>query len=373
MRMPLAAIDMLIPLCKGCETLVDCSMRLIPVLRCNHWTGSMVRLKEFIAREASEVGRVIVIATPTMLPEQLLELVKAIHESKKEEMIVFAPWELVVRAHAFGTLEELLHYGMVYTYVVRVRDAETVAQIAKGYGELAEKMSILYYATSPHDAHEMLRVYRWSMPRLALALPEPAVIQVKPVVSGHGFIVAERRAVANISMEKLVDSKEERVLELLILARFPRTAAVSLVHASGILRVTREGAVYSLETRDLMDTLCSAVWRVNLEALVNGIACVNERLIRILHALTNASTLKAASEITGLSYPTIRQILREAEHVLGTRLVKVSKGGSTRGGAVLTADGMTVLKLYEEVRGKLEEELAKLVKEVCRSRKPEAR
>ncbi|GGB96830.1 ModE family transcriptional regulator [Marinobacterium zhoushanense] len=70
-----------------------------------------------------------------------------------------------------------------------------------------------------------------------------------------------------------------------------------------------------------------------------------EKRLRLLEAIASTGSLTAAAELTGVSYKTAWNHLRELNSACGETLVSTSTGGASGGGSRLTDSGEALLKL----------------------------
>jgi molybdate transport system regulatory protein len=70
---------------------------------------------------------------------------------------------------------------------------------------------------------------------------------------------------------------------------------------------------------------------------------------RILSAIRDCGSIKAAAESLGMSYRGLWGRLRQSERRLGLALVDSRPGGGTRGGTTLTPTAIRLLDRYEEM------------------------
>lgn len=82
----------------------------------------------------------------------------------------------------------------------------------------------------------------------------------------------------------------------------------------------------------------------------DGAFLMGPRYLRFLDAVDRTGTIRAAGREVGWSYRTCLNRVREMERVLGARVLETTRGGSSRGGARLTAEARQLVKLYERWR-----------------------
>ena len=71
---------------------------------------------------------------------------------------------------------------------------------------------------------------------------------------------------------------------------------------------------------------------------------------RLLHAVEETGSLRAAAQSMGMAYTKAMKILKNAEKALGFPLTVRTAGGRDGGGSCLTAEGKEWLKRYEGYR-----------------------
>lgn len=70
---------------------------------------------------------------------------------------------------------------------------------------------------------------------------------------------------------------------------------------------------------------------------------------RLLAAISEFQTLKAAAEALGMSYPKALKLVTEMNKAFPLPLILMQHGGVNRGSADLTAAGRNVLEAYSEI------------------------
>ena len=69
----------------------------------------------------------------------------------------------------------------------------------------------------------------------------------------------------------------------------------------------------------------------------------------LLQSVERTASLRKACVETGISYTKALRMLRRLDTELGFAVVDSAKGGNERGGTVLTAQGVRLLRAYEEI------------------------
>src|SRR2546425_7071681 len=78
----------------------------------------------------------------------------------------------------------------------------------------------------------------------------------------------------------------------------------------------------------------------------DGVFLMGPRYLRFLDAVDRTGTIRAAGREVGWSYRTCLNRIREMERVLGAKVLATTRGGSSRGGARLTAEARRLVKLF---------------------------
>jgi len=71
---------------------------------------------------------------------------------------------------------------------------------------------------------------------------------------------------------------------------------------------------------------------------------------RLLHAIEETNSLRAAAMSMGMAYSKALRLMQNAEAALGFALTTRSKGGKNGGGSQLTTEGKEWLERYESYR-----------------------
>jgi molybdate transport system regulatory protein len=106
----------------------------------------------------------------------------------------------------------------------------------------------------------------------------------------------------------------------------------------------------------MLPTDLSAVARVWLER--RGTAVLGEREAALLGAIERARSIKEAAKAAGISYRTAWACLQSMERSLGTPVVRSRAGGPGGGVTTLTDDTRTLLRLYTDVRRRVDAQAA---------------
>lgn len=89
-----------------------------------------------------------------------------------------------------------------------------------------------------------------------------------------------------------------------------------------------------------------------------GAVVLGEREAVLLGALEQSHSIKDAAKAAGISYRTAWARLQSMQHALGAPVVRSRAGGPGGGGTLLTDDTRTLLRLYTDVRRRLDERVA---------------
>ena len=82
----------------------------------------------------------------------------------------------------------------------------------------------------------------------------------------------------------------------------------------------------------------------------DGVFLMGPRYLRFLDAVDRTGTIRAAGREVGWSYRTCLNRIREMERVLGAKVLATTRGGTTRGGALLTPAARRLVKVFEQWR-----------------------
>lgn len=82
----------------------------------------------------------------------------------------------------------------------------------------------------------------------------------------------------------------------------------------------------------------------------NGEKFFGEGPARLLHAIAETGSLRAASMSMNMAYTKALRLMKKAEETLGFALITRTTGGKDGGGSVVTAEGKEWLERYEAYR-----------------------
>jgi molybdate transport system regulatory protein len=77
------------------------------------------------------------------------------------------------------------------------------------------------------------------------------------------------------------------------------------------------------------------------------------RYVRLLEAIDETGSIRAACKVAGVSYRTCLNRLRQMERVMGHVMVETTRGGAKGGGASLTAESRHLVQVYRSWRADL--------------------
>jgi molybdate transport system regulatory protein len=78
------------------------------------------------------------------------------------------------------------------------------------------------------------------------------------------------------------------------------------------------------------------------------------RYVRLLEEIDRRGSIREACSRIGLSYRTCLNRIRQMERVLGSPVVRTTRGGATGGGSELTAEAREIIRLYRQWHTQLE-------------------
>ena len=86
----------------------------------------------------------------------------------------------------------------------------------------------------------------------------------------------------------------------------------------------------------------------------------------LLAAIGESGSIRSAAEQTGMSYMRAWSLVRTMNAAFRAPLVERTRGGSSRGGAALTALGRRVLALYQEMERRASRAIAPVWQRIAR-------
>jgi len=93
---------------------------------------------------------------------------------------------------------------------------------------------------------------------------------------------------------------------------------------------------------------------------VNARFALGDGGVRLLEAIQQSGSIRAAAERVGWSYRHALAYIDNAEQALGKALVARMRGGNARGGAELTQEGQDLVERYGPFRAAVEQALHRL-------------
>lgn len=99
--------------------------------------------------------------------------------------------------------------------------------------------------------------------------------------------------------------------------------------------------------------------RASITLMRRGVAVMGEREARLLEAVARVRSIKDAARDAGISYRTAWGALRLMERAFGRPVVASRAGGPGGGTTTLTDAGTQLLDSYQELRRRLDGDLAR--------------
>lgn len=90
-----------------------------------------------------------------------------------------------------------------------------------------------------------------------------------------------------------------------------------------------------------------------------GVSVIGDREARLLNAVDRVRSIKDAAAEAGISYRTAWSAIQQLEQALGRPMVVSRAGGPGGGATTLTDECRQLLALYQDLRRRLEEILAR--------------
>jgi molybdate transport system regulatory protein len=98
--------------------------------------------------------------------------------------------------------------------------------------------------------------------------------------------------------------------------------------------------------------------RASVTLARRGVPVIGEREARLLEAVDRVRSIKDAAADAGISYRTAWSAIQQMEQALGRPMVVSRAGGPGGGATTLTEEGRRLLTAYQELRRRLEDDLA---------------
>ena len=89
--------------------------------------------------------------------------------------------------------------------------------------------------------------------------------------------------------------------------------------------------------------------------LFNEEPCFGKGVSQLLHLCDEYGSLSKSCEVMGMSHSKAWKILKRAEEDLDMKLLERVSGGSNGGGSVLSEEGKTLLKKYDEFQKRMKD------------------
>ena len=96
----------------------------------------------------------------------------------------------------------------------------------------------------------------------------------------------------------------------------------------------------------------------------NGMVVLSEWRIQLLEAIAQTGSISQAAAVMEITFARAWKKIHEMEEGLGFKLIETQIGGSSGGGATITAKGRTLIQKFRIVSQGLDEELAQRFKAV---------
>jgi len=99
--------------------------------------------------------------------------------------------------------------------------------------------------------------------------------------------------------------------------------------------------------------------RASITLMRRGVAVMGEREARLLEAVARVHSIKDAAREAGISYRTAWGAIQLMERAFGRPVVESRAGGPGGGATTLTAACAQLLESYQEMRSRLDADLAR--------------
>jgi len=391
-------VDVVMPLCRGCSMLKSHVLQLLPVLKCGYPVNiemlvdgvkkTLVDCPQDFSNIPVHFNLLVPMGLGAEEIRKLLGVLTSVGISPTN-IYLHTSWEqfLDIVSSAYSTLI-LKNVARAYVYVGSVRESKTLLKLvtSKPLSKFKTIVTIVYYATSMQMAREILEAYDWDgAPYILLIVRvnSPSnmlsfVHELEAVLKHSGFEDASDSQFIGFPVKWYVDSKGYKWLGLVVLRddvdpfKEASTILVHPLHMQSTLASLIRNRIDACKARrqtidNIVELLCrQGLWRVKIEAVVDGIPILDDDLYEILKALKKLKTLRAACKHVNKSYPTIKRRIVEVEKVLGINIVRSVRGGAHRGFSELTVEGELLLKAYEKLKQLIEKHLEQYVKSMCR-------
>ena len=391
-------VDIVMPLCRGCDMLKNHALQLLPVLRCGCPINTDVLVNGVkktlmdCPQEFSNLPIHFNLLVPMSIgPEEIRKLLGVLASAgiPSTNIYLHTSWELFldIVSSSYSTLI-LKNVARVYVYVGSIRESKTLLKLvtSKPLSKFKTTVTIVYYVTSMQMVEEILNAYDWSGAPYILVVARTNtssnalafVHEIEAILKNKGFFKANDSQFIGFPVTWYIDSKGCRWIGLVVLRNdtdlLGETFSI-LVHplqvhgnlASLVKERVNTCRIESQTMSNILELLCrQMLWRVKIEAVVNGISVLDDDLYEILKALKKWKTLRAACKFVNKSYPTVKRRIVDVEKTLGINIVRSARGGANRGFSELTVEGELLLEVYEKLKRRIEKSLEQHVKDVCR-------
>ena len=131
--------------------------------------------------------------------------------------------------------------------------------------------------------------------------------------------------------------------------------------------VDDEGVLIAVNTEERLQPVQAQHRAVRPEGILLGISLqyggfsLDERLIRLLCAVSESGSLRSACAAGGISYSRAWLLLGEAERAIGAPLLVRKLGGASGGGSELTEEARTLIATYQRIAASLNKEAAHIL------------
>ena len=374
------------------------ALQLLPVLRC----GCPVNIDTLVngvkkalmdcSQEISNLPIHFNLLVPMSIgPEEIRKLLGVLASAgiPSTNIYLHTSWELFldIVSSSYSTLI-LKNVARAYVYVGSIRESKTLLKLvtSKPLSKFKTIVTIVYYATSMQTVEEILDAYDWNgAPYILLIVrissPSNAlsfVHEIEAILKDKNFFRASDSQFTGFPVTWYIDSKGCRWIGLVALGDsvgfFGETLSILVhplqIHGNLASLVKKHIGMCKAGTQaidSILELLCrQMLWRVKIEAVVNGIPVLDDDLYEILKALKKWKTLRAACKFVNKSYPTVKRRIVDVEKTLGINIVRSARGGANRGFSELTVEGELLLEVYEKLKRRIEKSLEQHVKDVCR-------
>lgn len=390
-------VDIIMPLCRGCDMLRAHVMWLLPILKCGYSVNIEVLIdgvKKALMDCPQDLSGLPIhfnlLIPMSVGPEEIRRLLGVLTSAgiPPTSIHLHTSWELFLDIVSSDYLTSIFkNVARVYVYVESIRESKTLLKLvaSKPLSKFRSIVTIVYYATSMQTVKEVLEAYDWNgAPHILLIVRTnqtsntlPFVHEFEAILKHRDFFKASESQFMGFPVKWYVDTKGCRWVGLVVLRDnmdlFKETSILAhpLHLQDTIASLIRDRVDMCKAKKQLMgnivELLCrQMLWKIKIEAVVDGVTVLDNDLYEILNALKKWKTLRAACKYVNKSYPTVKKRIVEVEKVLGINIVRSVRGGAHRGFSELTVEGELLLEVYEKLKQMVEKSLEQHVKKVCR-------